>query len=136
MRAVQTLRKMLVAAAVLVIAAAAYAAELGTRSSSVGGVTVKVTPKSVEPGAAAWEFAVVLDTHSQDLSDDLMKNSVLVDAQGVRHAPLAWEGSPPGGHHRSGELRFKGMAIQPDAIELQMRRPDEPAPRSFRWKLK
>ena len=133
---VNALRCLLLAGAALMASGAANAAELGTRASSMGGVTVKVTPKSVEPDAAAWEFAVVLDTHSQDLSDDLMKNSVLVDAQGVRHAPLAWEGSPAGGHHRSGALRFKGLATLPEAIELQMRRPGEPAPRSFRWKLK
>ena len=122
-----------VAAATL--AAAGSASELEPRTSSAAGVTVKVTPKSVAPGAT-WEFAVVLDTHSQDLRDDLLKNAVLVDTQGGRHAPLAWEGAPPGGHHREGVLRFKGPGTLPEAIELQIRRPGEPTPRSFRWKLK
>ena len=79
---------------------------------------------------------MVLDTHSQDLSDDLLKTAVLVDAQGGRHAPLAWQGAPPGGHHREGVLRFKGLGALPDAIELQIRRPGEAAPRAFLWKLK
>jgi len=134
--AMKMFRGLLLAVAAFVASGAATAAGLETRASSAAAVTVRVTPKSIEPGAAAWEFAVVLETHSQDLSDDLVKNSVLIDAKGGRHEPLAWEGAPPGGHHRSGVLRFKGLAKLPDAIELQIRRPGEPAPRSFRWKLK
>jgi len=114
----------------------AHAADLSPRTSNAGGVGVSVTPKLVAAEAPAWEFGVTLNTHSQDLSDDLVKNSVLVDSKGARHAPVAWEGSPPGGHHRSGVLRFKGLGAQADAIELQIRRPNEAAPRSFRWKLK
>jgi hypothetical protein len=117
-------------------AAAGSARELEQRTSSAAGVTVKVTPKSVAPGAAAWEFGVVLDTHSQALDDDLVKSAILVDSRGVRYAPLAWEGAPPGGHHREGVLRFKGLTALPDAIELQITRPGEPAPRAFRWTLK
>jgi hypothetical protein len=133
---VNVFRYLLFAVAALVASGIATAAELETRTSSMGGVTVNVTAKSVAPGAADWEFGVVLTTHSGDLSDDLVKDSVLIDAKGGRHAPLAWEGASPGGHHRSGVLRFKGLAKLPDAIELQIRRPGEAAPRSFRWKLK
>jgi hypothetical protein len=118
------------------LAAAGSASELEPRTSSAAGVTVKVTPKSVAAGAATWEFGVVLDTHSQPLDDDLAKSAVLVDSRGARHAPLAWEGAPPGGHHREGVLRFKGLGSPPDAIELQIRRSGEAAPRAFRWKLK
>lgn len=133
---INVFRCLLLAVAALMASGVASAAELGTRTSSAGGVTINVTAKSVAPGAAVWEFEVVLDTHSQDLSDDLLKTAVLVDAKGGRHAPLAWQGAPPGGHHREGVLRFKGLAALPDAIELQIRRPGEAAPRSFRWKLK
>lgn len=129
-------RCLLLAMAALAGLGAVNAAELGTRTSSAGGVTLNVTAQSVAAGAAVWEFAVVLTTHSGNLGDDLVKSSALLDAQGGRHSPLAWEGSPPGGHHRSGVLRFKGLAKLPDAIELQIRRPGEPAPRSFRWNLK
>lgn len=118
------------------LAAAGSASELEQKTSSAAGVTVKVTPRSVAPGAASWEFGVVLDTHSQALDDDLAKSAVLVDSRGVRHAPFAWEGAPPGGHHREGVLRFKGLTALPDAIELQITRPGEPAPRAFRWTLK
>jgi len=119
-----------------VAAGAAGAADLAPRSSNLEGVSVAVTPKDVAPGAATWEFSIALNTHSQNLSDDLVKTAVLIDSQGGRHAPTSWEGTPPGGHHRSGILRFKGLGAQADAIELQIRRPNEAAPRSFQWKLK
>ena len=134
--AMKVLRSLLVAGAALVASGAATAAELETRTSSAAGVTIKVTPKNVAPDAAAWVFAVVLDTHSRDLSDDLVKSSVLLDARGARHAPIAWEGAPPGGHHREGVLRFKALGPAPGAFELQIRRPGESAARVFRWTLK
>jgi hypothetical protein len=130
------LRGVLAAGAALVVMGAAGAAGLETRTSSAAGVTVKVTPKDVAPGSATWVFAVVLDTHSQDLSDDLVKSSSLLDARGGRQAPLAWEGAPPGGHHREGVLRFKALGPAPGAFELQIRRPGESAARVFRWDLK
>lgn len=132
----KALRGALVAVAAFAIAGAAGAAELEARTSSAAGVTVKVTPKDVAPGAATWAFVVVLDTHSRDLSDDLVKGSVLVDARGTRYAPIAWEGAPPGGHHREGVLRFKALGPAPGAFELQIRRPGESAARVFRWNLK
>lgn len=130
------LRGVLVAAAALLVAGAAAAAELAARTSNAAGVMVKVTPKDVAAGSPTWAFEIVLDTHSGDLSDDLVGNSVLLDAKGARQAPLAWEGAGPGGHHRAGVLRFKAPMPTPEAIELQIRRPGESAVRSFRWTLK
>jgi hypothetical protein len=130
------LYNLLLATTVLFASGHAAATDLGPRSSSTAGVTVKVTPKDVSPQAAVWQFIVAFDTHSQDLRDDPLKVAALVDAQGGRHAPLAWEGAPPGGHHRAGVLRFKGLGAQLDALELQILRPGEQAPRVFRWKLK
>jgi hypothetical protein len=132
--AMNALRGALIAVAALAVAASA--AEPETRTSSAAGVTVKVTPKDVAPGSATWVFAVVLDTHSGELSDDLVKSSALLDARGGRQAPLAWEGAPPGGHHRAGVLRFKGLGPAPGTFELQIRRPGESAARVFRWNLK
>jgi hypothetical protein len=132
----KALRGALVAVAALAFAGAAGAAGLEARTSNAAGVTVKVTPKDVAPGAATWAFAVVLDTHSRDLSDDLVKGSVLLDARGTRYLPIAWEGAPPGGHHRQGVLRFKALGPAPGAFELQIRRPGESAARVFRWTLK
>ncbi len=54
---------------------------------------------------------------------------------GKRHAPVAWDGAGPGGHHREGVLRFKPASPRPQAVELRITRPGESAPRSFRWVL-
>jgi hypothetical protein len=111
-------------------------AQLETRTSPAQGVTVKVTPKVLAADAPVWEFAVVLDTHSADLSDDLAKSAALVGPKGERIAPSAWEGAAPGGHHRAGVLRFQPITPQPVAVELQLQRPGESKPRVFRWELK
>ena len=119
--------------------AASYEAanpNLPARTSSARGVTTKVTPGNLASNAGSWEFAIVLDTHSQDLSDDLVKSSLLLDGAGGRHSPTAWDGAPPGGHHREGVLRFKPISPRPQSIELQITRAGEDALRSFRWQLK
>lgn len=105
------------------------------RSSSEQGVTVKVTAKSLGLPGSPWEFAVVLDTHSADLSDDLIQSATLTTDDGRTFKPTNWQGSPPGGHHREGVLVFDGPAPRPGAIELRIDRPGESAPRIFRWQL-
>ena len=115
--------------------APAAGAEWATQKNSQSAVTVAVTPVDLSAGAKTWDFKVVLDTHSQALSDDLLKAATLIDDRGGRHAPVAWDGAAPGGHHREGVLRFKPIAPRPQSIELQLRRPNEPAARSFRWAL-
>ena len=111
-------------------------AQLETRTSASQGVTVKVTPKVLAPDAPDWEFAVVLDTHSADLSDDLAKTAALIGPGGERIAPTAWEGAAAGGHHREGVLRFQPIAPAPASVELQIQRPGEDKPRLFRWELR
>ena len=114
--------------------AAVAASHLAAQTSSAGGVTIKVTPQ-IRAGDASWDLAVVFDTHSAKLDDDPVKSSVLIDSAGGRFAPIAWDGAPPGGHHREGVLRFKPISPLPQSIELQVRREGEGAPRSFHWKL-
>ena len=112
------------------------AAQLAAQQSSANGVTVAVTPGNLAPGAKTWEFAIVLNTHSQDLSDDLAKSAVLVDDKGNVHNALAWEGAPPGGHHRKGVLTFEAITPRPQAVGLRIARPGESAARTFRWEMK
>jgi hypothetical protein len=118
------------------VAFPATAAELATQKTSDHGVTVAVTPRNLAGDAASWDFMIVLDTHSADLNDDLVKSALLLDGAGGQQAPIAWDGAPPGGHHREGVLRFKSLSPQPQTIELRITRPGESAPRSFRWQLK
>ena len=110
------------------------AADLKEQASSQSGVTVKVTPRTVE--GADWEFEVVFDTHSQELSDDLPKSALLVIDGGTPVAATGWQGDPPGGHHRKGTLGFKTTATSPQEIELRLRRPSESESRTFRWRLR
>jgi hypothetical protein len=114
---------------------AAQGAALAARSSSERGVTVTVKPMSLARDAKSWDFEIVLDTHSQDLGDDLVKAARLVDGDGREYAPTAWDGAAPGGHHRKGVLRFMPISPPPRSIELQIRRPGEASPRVFRWQL-
>lgn len=121
---------------VLLLAAGAAQAELATQKSSANGVTIAVTPVNLAAGAQTWDFSVVLDTHSQDLSDDLVKSALLRDDKGSEFRPLAWEGAAPGGHHRKGVLKFNPVAPTPRELELRIRRPGEAQARIFRWELK
>lgn len=114
----------------------AAAAEPGTLKNNDRGVTVEITPRNVAQDAKTWEFKVVLDSHTQDLSDDLTQSTTLLDAGGSQYAPTGWDGAGPGGHHREGVLRFKPISPHPQAIELRIKRTGEPMPRSFRWELK
>lgn len=114
----------------------ASAAALAQQTSSDRGVTVRATPRDISSTAKVWEFDIVLETHTQNLTDDLKTGAVLVVGGGAKQAPLSWEGDPPGGHHRKGVLRYAAVSPLPDAFELRIQRPDEPAPRNFRWTLK
>ena len=99
-------------------------------------MTVTVTPQNLSRDDPTWDFKIALDTHSQDLSDDLVKSSRLLDSTGGQYAPVAWDATAPGGHHREGFLRFKPISPPPPSIELQVTRSGETAARSFRWQLK
>jgi hypothetical protein len=113
--------------------AAAAAGLLPAQSSSAAGVTVKATPRAL--AGPVWEFELVFDTHSQDLKDDPAKSASL-HAGSTSAAPLAWQGDPPGGHHRKGVLRFKAITPAPAALELRLQRAGESSPRVFRWSWK
>ena len=121
---------------VLFLAGGAAQAQFGTQKSSASGVTVAVTPMNLAADARTWDFTVVLDTHTQDLSDDLVKSAVLLDDKGNQFKALAWEGDAPGGHHRSGVLKFNPIAPSPQALELRISRPGEAKARIFRWGFK
>ena len=109
--------------------------ELATQTSREGGVNVTVTPRNLAPGASSWDFEIVLETHTQPLDQDLTKVAALVDAQGKPHAPLGWNGDPPGGYHRRGVLQFQPLAGNPALVELRIQGIGG-VDRTFRWQLK
>ena len=129
------LKPLFIAFVVAVISLAPVAgAEWGTQKNSQSGVTVDVTPVDLSAGAKTWDFKVVLDTHSQDLNDDLTKTAVLRDPSNA-YLPVAWEGAGPGAHHREGVLRFAPIVPRPASVELRIQRVGETMPRVFRWPL-
>ena len=111
-------------------------AQLATQKVAANGVTVAVTPAELTSGAKTWDFTVVFDTHSQDLSDEVARIAVLLDDKGNEFKPLAWEGAAPGGHHRQGVLKFAPVSPPPERVELRIARSGESDPRVFRWQLK
>lgn len=106
-----------------------------TQSSVDRGVTIKVTPKAIGTPDSRWEFGVVLDTHSADLSDDLVQSASLTTDDGRTLKPAEWTGAAAGGHHREGVLAFEVPAPRPTSVELRIVRPGESTPRTFRWQL-
>lgn len=121
---------------ILLVSAPLYAAPpLATRSSDEAGVRVVVTPKSLGAGAKVWEFNVVIDTHTKPLNDSLAQAAALIDGAGRRYVPVAWQGDPPGGHHRKGVLQFSPPAEMPKSIELQIDGVGGVATRTFRWEI-
>ena len=123
------------ATAPLVVMAQAAPGVAATQSSSDQGVAIKVTRKVTGSPDNRWEFVVVLDTHSADLSDELTQSATLATDDGRTFKPVSWIGAAPGGHHREGVLAFEVPAPRPSVIELRIARPGESAPRIFRWQL-
>lgn len=111
------------------------AVDLETRTNRESAVTVKVTPKSISPGVRSWDFEITLSTHSVPLDQDMVRVSALVTDSGKPQSPLAWDGDPPGGHHRKGVLRFQPPSVMPRQIELQIDGVGGVKQRVFRWSL-
>lgn len=112
--------------------ATAGASSLRPVTTSEASVTVKVTPRTL--AGAVWEFEVAFDAHSQEIRDDLLKSATLLAADGRPVPALQWKGAPPGGHHRSGVLRFAAPDPVPATIELRIDRPGETKPRIYSWR--
>jgi hypothetical protein len=118
-----------------VLAWAQASPALAPRTSDTGGVRVVVKPKSVSAGSP-WDFDVTMDTHTKPLDADLTKAAVLVDGGGRRYAATAWQGDPPGGHHRKGVLRFPMPATQSGTFKVQFENVGAPGQRVFEWTVK
>lgn len=105
------------------------------QTSNEREIKVTATLQNISNETKTWDIEVALETHTQALSDDLAKSSVLI-AGGKQYLPLSWDGAPPGGHHRKGKLSFRAITPLPAVVELQIRLTNDPSPRSFKWVLK
>lgn len=101
-----------------------------TLTDEQNGITVEVSPKTISPNQVV--FSVALNNHRISLDEDLTKTTILVDAGGTKYAPVAWTGSPPGGHHRSGELIFPGIKSS-GPVTLIFSNVGGAAQRVFKW---
>ena len=121
------------AAVLAVLVSVGVAAWPGATQKSVAqGVTVAVTPGTLDPRASVWDFAVAFEGRGRKLDDEVMENFVLV-GDGHRIKPLAWEGEKPAMGHRAGVLKFVAIRPRPRELELQLVRPGEARPRVFRF---
>ncbi|OGH17301.1 MAG: hypothetical protein A3C30_01715 [Candidatus Levybacteria bacterium RIFCSPHIGHO2_02_FULL_40_18] len=105
---------------------------LATKTDSRGEVTVEATPKNIQEDV--FEFEIVMDTHSVALDQDMAAVSKLIDDRGSEYKPTLWKGDGPGGHHRSGILRFERIAQKPKSIKLIIGSIGG-AERNFSWDL-
>lgn len=108
---------------------------LETKANNEGPATVSVRPTNIFQSNSEWDFEITLDTHSYGLSDDLMQAAELLDNQGNRYKPIAWEGDPPGGHHREGGLKFRAITPFPRSLTLIIRDIGGVVSRTFTWTL-
>jgi hypothetical protein len=92
-------------------------AGLDQQSATVASIEVIARPVQLDAGGAA--FAVTLDTHSGSLANDLAASSRL-EVGGVTWPAAGWDGDPPGGHHRTGTLRFNAAGTPTGNFTLTM----------------
>lgn len=114
----------------LAIDAAAYE----TKSNKQNRVRVDVRPVQLLPGKPA-KFEIRMNTHSGDLSQDLVAACTLKDNSGREYHPTSWDGSPPGGHHRSGVLEFSELGEGAESITLVIREVANVPERVFNWSI-
>ena len=116
-------------------AALAQTVSLPTKENKEGPVRVSVTPQSLSKAADAWRFEVRFNTHVMELTEDIVAVASLSDGKSALERPTAWDGDPPGGHHRKGVLVFKPLDRMPETITLHIREVGGIADRAFTWNL-
>jgi len=124
---------------VLVIAALALGLALDAgayemKSNNENRVRIDVQPVQLAAGRP-MKFEVRMNTHSADLGQDMAAVSTLKDNNGREYKATAWQGSPPGGHHRKGVLEFPDLADNSESITLVIRGIDNVPERIFNWRI-
>lgn len=110
-----------------------------TESDSQGAVTVEVKPLNLDKPGDTLVFDVSMNTHSVDLSMDLVELAVLSTDTGKTVQAVQWD-APRGGHHVAGKLSFPttldGNSLFDGARSITITIKDVYAPaRTFTWQL-
>jgi hypothetical protein len=108
------------------------AAAFKTLTVEGGSVSVAVTPIDLKQGAPA-DFEIAMNTHSVDLSADMLKVVVVRDDAGKEYAPTKWDGPAAGGHHRSGTIEFPALAGNVKSVTLIVKGIAGVPERDYRW---
>lgn len=108
---------------------------LAAKENNVNGVSVEVEPMDFTLDEPA-RFSVSLSTHSVSLDFEMTEISILEDGQGNAYGATGWEGSPPGGHHRSGTLVFPALGGETKSIKLTLKGISGGSERVFEWSLR
>lgn len=122
---------------VIVITAPGLVTEAGAyerKSNNTKSVIVTVLPDRLSAGQPAT-FKISMSTHSVNLSQDMVAVSTLKDDKGNGYQPLSWNGSPPGGHHRSGVLEFPTIAKDSKKVVLIIKDISGVPERIFEWDM-
>ena len=104
-------------------------------TSRENSVTVDVWPEQLTNGQPV-KFKVRMNTHSVTLAEDMVAVSELKDNEGKTYQPVNWQGSPPGGHHRTGTLEFPKLEGSPKTVTLVVRNISGVPERIFQWDIK
>ncbi len=103
-----------------------------TQNSSAGNVTIEITPQDLSAGKPA-KFDISFDTHSVSLDFEVSKIAELFDSQNNKYADSLWEGTAPGGHHRSGTLTFIKPLAATGEVTLVLQNIAGVSERKFKW---
>ena len=121
-------------AAAIVIGSAVYVLAYDRQSNKENGVQVDAIPVELKAGSEV-RFEVRMNTHSVELDQDLTSISSLKDNRGNTFLATGWDGSPPGGHHRSGTLSFPALAQGTETVTLIIKGVGKDSERIFIWRL-
>lgn len=106
-----------------------------TKQNTEANVKISVTPQTLAPGKQAT-FQISFTTHSVDLNFDVSGIAALVDEKNNSLGKAVWEGTPPGGHHRSGTLTFPDpLPKKTKAMTLTLINISGIATRTFNWEV-
>ena len=106
------------------------------QESSEANVSVTVTPRVLFTNEKPV-FDIAFETHSVDLAFDVTAIAILKDQNGNDLGDPKWDGSPPGGHHRSGSLSFsKPLPQTTQQVLLTLKDIAGVVKRTFTWEVK